>query len=68
MHSEMYERIKLWYEKGLWTKDKVYAAVGKGLITAAEYEELTGEPYVPGQEEATIQDYEEALRILGVLK
>lgn len=63
----MFTRIKIWYEKGLWTKEKVYVAVGKELITAAEYEEITGEPYVPGQEEATIQDYQEALRMLGVL-
>lgn len=68
MHSNMFEKIKMYYDKKVWTKEMVYNAVGKKLITAAEYEEITGEPYVPGQEEATIQDYEEALRTLGVLK
>ena len=43
-HSEMFEKIKYWYDKGLWDKEKVYKAVGKELITAAEYEEITGEP------------------------
>lgn len=41
----MFEKIKLWYDKGLWSKEKVHDAVEKGQITAEEYEEITGEPY-----------------------
>ena len=44
MHSKWFEKVKTWYEKGLWTKDKVFAAVPK-MITAEEYEEIVGEAY-----------------------
>lgn len=43
--SKNYNRIKGFYDKGLWTKKKVADAVVKGLITAEEYELITGEPY-----------------------
>lgn len=45
-HSRNFERIKGFYIRHLWTKAKVYACV-PGQITEAEYEEITGEPYVP---------------------
>jgi uncharacterized XkdX family phage protein len=38
-----YELIKKNYERGLWTKQMVALAVQKGAITAAQYEEITGE-------------------------
>ena len=41
----MFAKIKKWYEQGLWTKAMVANAVVKGKITAAQYEEITGEPY-----------------------
>ena len=41
----MFEKIKKWYNQGLWTKEKVAQAVEKGVITAEQYEEITGEPY-----------------------
>lgn len=41
-HSKMYDKIKLWFDKGLWTAEKVHDAVEKGLITETEYEEITG--------------------------
>lgn len=41
----MFEKIKRWYEAGIWTKRMVADAVRKGKITAAQYEEITGEPY-----------------------
>ncbi len=44
-HSKMYEKIKYWYDNGMWTMKMVYNAVGKGKITTEEYEEITGEPY-----------------------
>lgn len=67
MHSKLYERIKMYYDRGLWTKEMVANAVVKGAITEAEYADIVGEPYVPVESEATIQDYENGMRELGVL-
>ena len=49
MHSKNYLMVKRNYDKGFWTKEQVYALVGvpKTGITEAEYEQITGEPYVP---------------------
>lgn len=44
MHSRYFKKIKNWYEKGLWTIDMVFAAVPK-MITADEYQEITGQEY-----------------------
>ena len=44
-HSKNFEKIKKWYDQGLWSKEQVKKAVAKGQITPAEYEEITGEPY-----------------------
>lgn len=41
----MYQKIKRWYEYGMWTKEMVKNAVVKGKITAEEYKEITGEDY-----------------------
>lgn len=41
-----YETIKVNYDRGLWSKAMVKLAVRKGVISAAEYEEITGEVYV----------------------
>jgi len=41
----MFEKIKKWYQQGMWTKAMVANAVVKGKITAAQYEEIVGEPY-----------------------
>ena len=38
-------RIKLRYEQGYWTKSMVKNAVKKGVITKADYTEITGEEY-----------------------
>lgn len=40
-----YETIKRNYERGLWSKGQVKIAVQKGVITADEYKEITGENY-----------------------
>ena len=40
-----YDKVKMYYDKGLWSKERVYNVVGK-VITAEEYEEITGEPYI----------------------
>lgn len=43
-HSKNYEKVKGYYEKGLWNINKVFNAVGK-WITEAEYSEITGYVY-----------------------
>ena len=37
----MFEKIKGYYDKGLWSIDRVWNVVGK-VITEAEYLEITG--------------------------
>ena len=44
-HSAKYELVKGYYEAGIWKKKAVRNAVTRGWITAAEYEEITGEVY-----------------------
>jgi len=41
----MFEKIKRWYEKGLWTDKIVRDAVKKNVITAEQYTEITGNTY-----------------------
>lgn len=40
-----FERIKLRYNQGLWSKAMVKMAVRKGVITKEQYAEITGESY-----------------------
>ena len=40
-----YEKIKDYYEEGRWTKNMVHKAVEKGIITPAQYQEITHEAY-----------------------
>ena len=42
--SKNYEKVKDYYDRGLWRIDRVRAAVGK-WITAEEFKEITGEDY-----------------------
>lgn len=48
-HSPKFEIIKGYYDSGFWKKKAVKKAVTatkpEWRITAAEYEEITGEPY-----------------------
>ena len=49
-HSAKYELVKhyynTWYNgQRMWNEDRVRNAVTKGWITAAEFEEITGNPY-----------------------
>lgn len=37
----MYEKIKRWYQQGLWTAKMVADAVKKGILTAEQYDEIT---------------------------
>lgn len=47
-HSKLFEKIKSYYDEGLWSKKRVYNVVGKA-ITPAEYKQITGEEYVPAE-------------------
>ena len=38
----MYEKIKRWYELGLWDEKKVREAVAKNVITPEQFKEITG--------------------------
>ena len=38
----MKEKIARWYRQGLWTAEMVQSAVKKGVITEADYAEITG--------------------------
>ena len=42
----MKEKIKKWYEQGLWTEAMVRNAVVKAVITIADFEEITGNSYI----------------------
>lgn len=44
-HSKNFDKVKTYYEKGLWSKHRVHDAVVKNWITADEYREITGEEY-----------------------
>lgn len=38
----MYEKIKRWYELGLWSEKQVREAHAKGYITPEQFKEITG--------------------------
>ena len=38
----MKEKIARWYRQGLWTADMVRSAALKGIISEADYAEITG--------------------------
>ena len=40
-----YERIKYYFDAGLWNKQMVKMAVRKGVITKDQYEKITGEDH-----------------------
>lgn len=39
----MFEKIKKWYNQGLWTEQMVQNAVDKGVLTQAEAYEIVEE-------------------------
>lgn len=43
----MFEKIKKWYNQGLWTKAMVQAAGDKGVITAKQVAEILGKEANP---------------------
>ncbi len=38
----MYEKIKKYYEQGLWDEQRVREAHAKGIITPEQFKEITG--------------------------
>jgi hypothetical protein len=40
-HSENFEKVKSYYDRGLWNVEKVRKAVGR-WITAEEFDEIIG--------------------------
>lgn len=45
VHSPKFYLVKGYYDTGKWSKKAVRNAVGRGWITAEEYQEITGEVY-----------------------
>lgn len=43
--SPKFNKVKNYYDRGLWNLTMVRNAVVKGWITAEEFELITGEPY-----------------------
>lgn len=41
----MFEKIKKFYDMGLWSEAQVKDAVGKGIISEGQYKEITGGEY-----------------------
>lgn len=44
-HSKNYEKVKNYWDRGLWNETRVRNAVTKGWITAEEFTEITGITY-----------------------
>ena len=38
----MFEKIKKYYDSGVWSEQRVREAVAKNVITAEEFKEITG--------------------------
>lgn len=43
--SSKFDKVKNYFDKGLWNIERVRNAVVKGWITPEEYYIITGEPY-----------------------
>lgn len=43
--SKMYEKIKTYYDSGLWSEERVRNMVIKGIITKGEYASIVGKEY-----------------------
>lgn len=56
-HSKKYEKVKHYYDSGLWTINMVYNAVIKFWITPEEYEEITNEQFPLPVPDGTTEDY-----------
>ena len=43
--SKMYEKVKKYYDNGLWSEERVRNMVIKGIITEEEYKNIVGKKY-----------------------
>ena len=43
--SKMYEKVKKYYNTGLWSEERVRNMVIKGVITEEEYASIVGKEY-----------------------
>ena len=43
--SKMYEKVKKYYDTGLWSEERVRNMVIKGIITEEEYASIVGNEY-----------------------
>lgn len=43
--SKNFDKVKYYFDNGLWSLYRVTEAVKKGWITIDEFEEITGQPY-----------------------
>ena len=43
--SKMYEKVKKYYDIGLWSEERVRNMVIKGIITEEEYKDVIGNEY-----------------------
>ena len=43
--SKHFKKVKMYFDSGLWSVERVRNAVVKGWITAEEYKIITGEEY-----------------------
>ena len=43
--SKIYDKIKLYYDSGLWSEVRVRNMVIKGIITEEEYKAIIGKEY-----------------------
>ena len=43
--SKMYEKVKKYYNTGLWSEERVRNMVVKGVITEEEYASIVGKEY-----------------------
>lgn len=43
--SGKFEKVKCYFDRGLWNVSRVRNAVVKGWITAEEFQIITGQPY-----------------------
>lgn len=43
-HSKNFEKVKAYYDRKMWSIERVHSAVGK-WITKEEYAEITGSDY-----------------------
>ncbi|MGL5414589.1 MAG: XkdX family protein [Clostridium sp.] len=41
-----FQTIELFYKVGLWNEAQIRELVGEGILTAEQYEEITGQAYL----------------------